>query len=205
MWYVMQTVTGREEELVRMVKKTVSRGLYKDCFVVYYERLWRRQGRSIIHVERLFPGYVFIEADEPEGLYLGLKHVPAMARLLSDGECGFIPLQAAEEEFLSGLMGEGRTVGLSYVGKDGQGHVRRVDGPLQNFLGQAVKYQFKKRYAVIRFKMFGMEKTAVLGIFLDEDVRQGLAYQKDKGVDGFRSKIPLVLEQAREQALFQVY
>ena len=37
MWYVLQTLTGKEEELVRMIKKIVPCELYSDCFVAYYE------------------------------------------------------------------------------------------------------------------------------------------------------------------------
>ena len=93
MWYVIQTLTGREEEAVRMVRKILPRGTYTDCFVAYYERVWRKQQQSMVHVERLFPGYVFILAEEPEELFQRLKQVPAMTKLMSDGMFTFIPLE----------------------------------------------------------------------------------------------------------------
>ena len=66
MWYVLQTLTGKEEELVRMIKKIVTPDSYSDCFIAYYERIWRKQQQSIVHVERLFPGYAFIITVNPK-------------------------------------------------------------------------------------------------------------------------------------------
>ncbi len=178
MWYVLQTMTGREEALVDMVKKTIPSSLYENCFIAYYERVWRKQQKSIVHVERLFPGYVFIVTDDPDGLFLELKHIPAMVKLLSDGDFGFVPLRAQEEAFFGELLKDEGIARLSYVEKDRNGHVYRVSGPLHNYMGQVVRYQFKKRYAIIRFELLGEEKTAALGIILKEDIEQELAYGK---------------------------
>ena len=89
MWYVLQTMTGREEELVHYIEEIVPKELYTDCFVAYYERVWRKQKESVVHVERLFPGYVFIVSDTPKELYLCLKKVPAMSKMIADGNFDF--------------------------------------------------------------------------------------------------------------------
>ena len=178
MWYVLQTITGQEEELVHMIKEVVPTHVYSDCFVAYYERVWRRQQQSIVHVERLFPGYVFIVSDNPNELYLELKRVPAMSKLISAGKFEFLPIEREEEAFFHALLTEERIVRLSYVEKDGKGNVYRISGPLKQFADQVVRYQFKKRYAIIRFRMLGMEKTGSLGIILKEDVRQEISYGK---------------------------
>lgn len=178
MWYVLQTVTGQEEELVHMIREVVSSGVYTDCFVAYYERVWRRQRQSIVHVERLFPGYVFIVSDDPNGLFLELKRVPAMSKLVSAGKFEFLPIEKEEEAFFHTLLTEERIVRLSYVETDEKGNVCRIDGPLKYFADQVVKIQFKKRYAIIRFRMLGMDKTGALGIILKEDIRQEIAYGK---------------------------
>lgn len=69
MWYVLQTTTGQEEKLVQMIQELVAPELYEDCFVAYYERVWRKQQQSVVHVERLFPGYVFVVTQNPEELF----------------------------------------------------------------------------------------------------------------------------------------
>lgn len=178
MWYVLQTLTGKEESLVQMIKKIVSKDSYEDCFVAYYERIWRLKQQSIIHVERLFPGYVFILSDTPKELFLQLKKVPTMSKLMSDGGFTFLTLEKEEVVFLENMLGQNRIVQLSYIETDGNGRILSVAGPLKNYMAQVIKFQFKKRYVLIRLRMFGVEKTIVLGIVLNEDLKQEIDYGK---------------------------
>lgn len=178
MWYVLQTMTGKEEELVQMIQKIVPQNLYTDCFVAYYERVWRKQQKSYVHVERLFPGYVFILSDRPEEIFVKLKNVPAMSRLIADENFHFLSLEKEEEIFFQKMLGNRHIVQLSYVETNGNGRVYQIFGPLKNYMTQVVRYQFKKRYAIIRLKMLGEEKTVALGIILSEDVKQEIEYGK---------------------------
>lgn len=178
MWYVIQTLTGREEELVCMVRRILPGDIYTDCFVAYYERIWRKRQQSLVHVERLFPGYVFILTDDPDEVYRCLKDVPSMSRLVSDGMFTFLPLEEGEEAFFLKMLDEDHIVRLSYVEKDGRGNVFRITGPLRQYADHVRRYQYKKRYVLVGIPLLGREKTAVLGIILKEDVRQELLYGK---------------------------
>ena len=90
LWYVLQTRTGEEEKLTGLIRRMVPRELYKECFVVYQEQLWRRQQKNFVHVKRAFPGYVFIISKEPEALFFCLKKVPAMAKMMADEDFFFL-------------------------------------------------------------------------------------------------------------------
>lgn len=194
MWYVIQTMTGHEEELVRMINRVLPQNVYEECFVAYFERIWRKQQQSLIHVERLFPGYVFVVSDDPNELYQCLKKVPAMSRLMSDGLFHFLPLEEGEEEFFKDMLDGDHIVRLSYVEKDSRGHVYRLTGPAKKYMEQVVRWQYKKRYVLIRLKLLGKEKIVSLGIILNEDVRQEIAYGKVEAPltvpDVYRIEIP---------------
>lgn len=178
MWYVLQTMTGKEEELVCMIRKILRPDWYNDCFVAYYERIWRKQQQSLVHIERLFPGYVFIISKTPEQLFLQLKQVPAMSKLMADGEFTFLALEQEEENFFREMLETNHVVRLSYVKTNGKGRALQIAGPLKLYEEQVVRFQFKKRYAIIRLTLLGEEKTVSLGIFLDEDIRQEIAFGK---------------------------
>lgn len=182
MWYVIQTTTGKEKELVYMIERIVPPDLYSECFITYYERIWRKQQKSMVHVERLFPGYVFIITEQPDKLFFHLKKVPAMSKLLSGGDYTFLSLHNDEEIYLRSLLGKAgnHTVRLSYVEKDGKGNVSYVSGPLKSHLDRVVRFQFKKRYVVINIELLGQSRSIVLGIILKEDVQQDcVCDQKD--------------------------
>ena len=81
-WYAIQTMTGREQELIDTVNTRTDHNTYDRCFCVRREAVWRREGRYITHIEQMFPGYVFVETNQPEAFYLQLRKIPKFSRLL---------------------------------------------------------------------------------------------------------------------------
>ena len=178
LWYVIQTYTGKEEKLVEMIRRIVPKELYGECFVTYHEQMRHRQQENQIHIERVFPGYVFITSDEPDRLFLCLKNVPAMSKLISDGTYIFLPLAPEEAAVLEEILDKQHVIRLSYVETDGRDHVAYVSGPLRSCLSRIENYQFRKRFAAVRLTLAGEEKHIRLGIILRDDVCRELAYGK---------------------------
>ena len=87
-WYAIQTMTGREQELIDTVNTRTDHNTYDRCFCVRREAVWRREGRYITHIEQMFPGYVFVETKNPEAFYLQLKKIPKFSRLLGKDTSG---------------------------------------------------------------------------------------------------------------------
>ena len=195
-WYVIQTYTGREEQLVEMIRRIVPRGYYGECFVIYSEQLRHRQQENQIHVLRLFPGYVFISSNNIEQLFRWLKRVPAMSKIMTADDFAFTPLGDGEAEFLLGIMDADHVVRLSYVATDGRDHVTYLSGPLEQCREQIQSYRFRKRYAIVRLMLEGCEKDVKLGIILNDDIRRELAYGKVEALIGRPEKymIPIVEE-----------
>ncbi len=174
-WYLLNTWKGREEELVKVIHKTVPFDLYQECFVIYQERIWRKQQKSIIHVEPLFPGCVFLTCEKNDVKKEGYSIYQSLAQILNvEGRkiCGdftILPLMDEDAEFLKKISGKDHIVRLSYVIKNEQGQVCKITDPLKTFQGQIERYQFKKRYAMVRHKLWGEERAIVMGIVLKED------------------------------------
>ena len=87
MWYVIQTITGKEQELRDVIGKMIHRESYKNCFVLYQECFRRRNGGLERKMEPLFPSYVFVETDRPQEFFAELKRVPRMSRFLGVDGC----------------------------------------------------------------------------------------------------------------------
>lgn len=176
-WYLLKTWAGREEELVREIRRTVPPSMYKECFVIYQERIWRKQQKSIIHVEPLFPGCVFLIRESGS---TGSKQDERLEREGVKGlEVGFglgslhpLPVMQEDARFLEKLSGKEHIVKLSYVQKDEEGKISRLSEPLNGCRGQIERFQLKKRYAMVRHKLWGEEQVLVLGILLKEDENQ---------------------------------
>lgn len=198
-WYLLKTWAGREEELVQEIRRTVPGHMYKECFVIYQERIWRKQQKSIVHVEPLFPGCVFLTCEScglslkdscmqygsnketlkdscmpscnvEESRRQKAEQVAAEAEgILWGRRWNFLPLMQEDARFLEELSGRDHRVKLSYVQKDEEGKISRLSEPLKGCQGQIERFQFKKRYAMVRHKLWGEEQVLVLGILLQED------------------------------------
>ena len=82
MWYAIQTITGNEEEAIESIRRMVDKSVYEECFLLKREAVWRIEGACKVHVERLFPGYVFVSTESPKELYQHLKGVSSYTKIL---------------------------------------------------------------------------------------------------------------------------
>ena len=172
LWYLLKTWAGREEELVKVIHKTIPSYQYKECFVIYQERIWRRQQRSIVHRERLFPGCVFLTCEDSgkeDFLPRCPEKNPDIGNRMAWGNIAILPMMPKDGEFLEKISETDHVVRLSYVQKEEGGEIALVSGPLKKCAGQMERIQLKKRYAVVRCRLWGEEQAIVLGIMLRED------------------------------------
>ena len=176
MWYAIQTVTGNEEEAIGSIRKMVDKDVYEDCFLLKREAVWRIQGACKVHVERLFPGYVFVSTESPKELYQQLKGVSSYTKILGKEEEEFYPVSAEEEGFLKELLNgdEEYTVRLSPVEVDEQGEIVECGRPLEGYLDRVIKKRIRLRYVIIRVHLFGRDREILMGIQLggDEDLKK---------------------------------
>ena len=197
-WYLLKTWVGKEEELAAEIRRTLPKNEYKECFVIYQERIWRKQQKSIVHVEPLFPGCVFLTCEQScrqDMKTAGKKQaVPlpygalgaGMIRSLRNewfetigkyGNLEVLPVMKEDAQFLESLSGKEHLVKLSYVQKDESGNICKLSAPLNVFQGEIERIQWKKRYAMVHHKLWGEEKVFVLGIVLNEDMESKVFYK----------------------------
>ena len=153
MWYVLQTMTGQEEELVHMIHRLLPGRCYTDCFVPYYEEKKKYQGTWHIDKRLLFPGYVFMVSGQLTQLYTGLRKIPGMTKLLGTGE-EIVPLTEEEVALLKKMGASEKTLALSQ-GIIENGVVTITEGPLEGREGCIRKIDRHKRKVWLEIKMFG--------------------------------------------------
>lgn len=172
MWYVMQTITGKEQELVQAVDRVLQRKGYQRCFVIWQESVWRLEGSYKTCFRPLFPSYVFVETDTPREFYFALKQVPKLSILLGT-EGAFWTVWKEEQELLCRLLdreaGENCLIRRSLVQVDEGGNICAAEGALKEFMGQIVKKRLRKRSVVVEVPFLGEKRRVQLGIRLEGD------------------------------------
>lgn len=162
MWYVIQVVTGKEEETKNVIDKELSRQFFEDCFYI------RRDGQCIVHLETMFPGYLFISTDQPEEVYTKLKAIPQITKLLRSEEDIFLTVSQEEREFLENLLDEDPedVVRLSKVTVNEEKEILAAEGPLRHYVDRIVKKKLRLRYVMIEMELFEKKREILIGIKL---------------------------------------
>lgn len=112
MWYVVQVRTGTEENIKIQCERRIPRELLTDCFIPYYEEPKKADGQWIRQRRVLFPGYVFVVTDDISGLFLQLKCVSGLTKLIGAGE-DIIALTDSERSFIESFGGDGKVIEMS--------------------------------------------------------------------------------------------
>lgn len=176
MWYVIQTITGKELETVDVIDSVLQEKYkgndyksYEKCFVVKREYVWRIKGSFRPHIEPLFPSYVFVETDTPDLFFYDLKQIPRLTRLLnSDGN--FWVIREEEEKLIRRLIGDDPeyVVRRSPVWINEKGEIIEAGGVLKENLGRIVKKRLRKRIIVIEVPFLGEMKRIEIGIKVEK-------------------------------------
>lgn len=164
-WYVIQTMSGKEDILIRYIEEYVDSSVVKECFIPKRERKKKIDGKWRVITEKLFRGYIFVVTGEPVGLFFALKQIPMLSKLLSDGEYTFEKLNNKEVDFIS-RIGSGRPDHISKISKvefdeySEDDEVVYIEGDLKSFEGQIKRFDKHRRVAVVETELFG-RKTEV--------------------------------------------
>ncbi len=171
-WYVVQVKSGDEHELRLLIENRSGNDLKGKCFVPLYEEVRRSGGKCNIYFRRLFPGYIFVESDNPQNIFENLKKVPEFTKLLGtvedDGTKLFIPIGDKDREFLQTLFTDGM-MHVSYVHMAKNGRIDKIVGPLANYKDHITKLEMRHRMAVVEAEMFGKKRKVRFGLWTDDD------------------------------------
>ena len=175
MWYVIQAKSGDEQKLKLLLEARLEQEYYRQCFVPLYEAVRRRQDKCLIIMRRLFPGYLFIDTDNPLEVYKALKKIPDFASILGvketlESQKLFIPISGDDEDFLNSLLNDG-IMHVSYVHLSRTNRIDKVVGPLEKYRKYITKMEYRHRYAIVETEIFGKHRKISFGLWGDEDPR----------------------------------
>ena len=173
MYYVVHVKTGKEEEAIENIKKQLKYDENFDVFSPFRKSLRKYKGSMVEVIERCFPGYIFVETNDPKQLFKALYWTPGYTRLL--GREGltdnFLPLSEEEARVIDILYSKNsdRITEISdIVVHEGQ-IIRVVDGPLMGLLTSIKKVNLHKRTVTIETTVAGraVELNVAINIITD--------------------------------------
>ncbi len=171
MWYVIQTRSGDEQEIKQYIENSTEAGICK-VILPLYEDVYRKGGTGHIVIKKLFPGYLFIDTEEPKEVYKTICKVPRFTRMLSidekDMEKTFLTVSIDDEEFINSLTDDG-LMQVSYIRRSKSGRIEKITGPLNRYAGNITKLDIPHRRAIVEADILGKHRRIKYPLWTDAD------------------------------------
>lgn len=163
MWYAVQVATGREETARDMCRKLLNKESYTDIFIIRFDRAKRYYVAWHKEKKIMFPGYMFIDTDNPSDIYEQLKNVPELTKILGREGKDFISIEPGKEAMFKAMVNEAYEIPVSTGIIEGN-RVIVKDGPLVGMEAYIKKIDRHKRIAVLNAEMFDQEINVSVGL-----------------------------------------
>lgn len=151
-YYVLQVYTGEEERYMQLAEEEIG-GRARLIWPRRQLHIRKRGVRRKV-LAPLFPGYLFLEAEELRSpLIKALKRVSGFVRFL-ESTVNPKPLRGDDLELVRHFLGFGEIVKESKVTFDENSRIQVVEGPLQGLEGRIVKVDRRKGRAKVRLDLY---------------------------------------------------
>lgn len=161
--YVVQVAGGQEACAAEMIARH-AQGAVEDCFIPKWEVMRRQSGQWHRKLEKLFPGYVFVQTNAPELLCEALRRVPAFTRMLTFAGDACLPLSDDEVAWIKATTSTDTHVMEMSEGIIEGDRVVVTRGPLKGREASIARVDRHKRLAWVDMNMFGRNKTIRVGL-----------------------------------------
>lgn len=161
--FVVQVISGQEDRAAALMAK-LAQGAVEDCFVPKREVAHRKSGQWHRILEKLFPGYVFVQTSAPEQVREVLGRVPAFTRMLTSAGDTCLPLAADEVAWINAITNVDTHVMEMSKGVIEGDRVMVTQGPLKGHEALIARIDRHKRLAWVDMDMFGRNKTIRVGL-----------------------------------------
>lgn len=162
MWYVIQTVSGKEQSCAGLCRARIDSSLYNKIFVpMYIDKLhFKKEWHDVKKV--LFPGYFFIDTDNIEAVLKQISGIEIFAKVLKNAE-KTAPINNEEKLFLQTMMDDRHVIHCSRGFIIGE-KICITEGPLRNHYGLIKKIDRHRRIAKLEINFFGRLTPAEVGL-----------------------------------------
>lgn len=156
--YVIQVRTRAEEKFLTLARRALkTSGLEEGVGTFHWPRRQvtiRRKGRKLPSQAPIFPGYIFLEAEEvTPGVYWTLKGISGFFQFLKSNRA-IEPLTGSDKRLLLHFLSFGEILGKSKIVFDKNKRIRVLEGPLKGLEGLIVKVDRRKGRAKVKLSLY---------------------------------------------------
>lgn len=171
-WYILNVMAGQENKVASDIKSMILRGALggyvTDALVPSKQVIKIKKGQKVQEAQKLFPGYVFINANISSEAYNLINSIPKVMGFLG-GKNNPEPVSEVKMQDILNLSSEQIADNRNVVFEIGE-VLNVIEGPFESFSGAVEEYDAEKQKVKISILIFGRATSVELDISQVEKV-----------------------------------
>ncbi len=163
-WYILNVMAGQEGKIASEIKSMVAQGSLEDnvvdAVVPSQQVVKIKRGKRVQDSQKLFPGYVFVQANINSDAYSTLNAIPKVLGFLGSKNK---PEEVAQEKMdkIITAAEDSQANDSNIVFEVGES-LNVIDGPFESFSGTVEEFDYDKRRVKISILIFGRSTSVEL-------------------------------------------
>lgn len=165
-WYILNVMAGQENKIAADIKSMIIRGVLEEnvneVLVPCKQIIKIKKGQKVQEAQKLFPGYVFVNANINSNAYNQLNAIPKVMGFLG-GKNNPEPVAADKMESILNLSNEETPDNRNIIFEVGE-TLNVIEGPFESFSGVVEEFDAEKQKVKISILIFGRATSVELDI-----------------------------------------
>lgn len=165
-WYIVNVMAGQENKVAADIKSMITRGSFgssvKEVLVPTKVVMKIKKGQKVQELQKLFPGYIFINADLSTGAHNLINSIPKVMGFLG-GKSNPQPVTDVKMQEilnLSSSQSPDTKVAIFEIGES----LNVIEGPFESFSGVVEEFDQEKQKVKISILIFGRATSVELDV-----------------------------------------
>ena len=165
-WYILNVMAGQENKVATDIKSMILRGVLghyvTDVLVPSKQIVKIKKGQKVQEAQKLFPGYVFINANINSNAYNLLNAIPKVMGFLGSKN-NPEPVTDEKMQTILNLSNEQIADNKNVIFEIGE-TLNVIEGPFESFSGAVEEFDSEKQKVKISILIFGRATSVELDI-----------------------------------------
>jgi transcriptional antiterminator NusG len=165
MWYILNVISGQEQKISNEIKLMIGKSLgdyVLDALVPCKQIIKIKKGQKVQENQKLFPGYVFINANLNSHVHNIINAIPKVMGFLGGKNS---PQRVSDNKMkdifsLTSNSGDNKKTQIFEIGET----LNVIDGPFESFSGTVEEFDGEKQRVKISVLIFGRATSVELDI-----------------------------------------
>ncbi len=165
-WYILNVMAGQENKIAGEIKSMMLRGVFEnnvaEVFVPSKQIIKIKKGQKVQEAQKLFPGYVFVNANLQSEAYSMINSIPKVMGFLG-GKNNPQPVTEDKMQEILNSSAIQETEKKSFIFDIGE-TLNIIEGPFESFSGVVEAFDVEKQKVRISVLIFGRATSVELDV-----------------------------------------